>query len=440
MMKQDCLFRFVRLTLLGLALGQAQSAASAAVAKLPRARPEDAGMSAEHLEQIDQVVAEGLKAGRMPGCVVMIGRQGKIVFLKAYGYRRVKPNREPMTTDTVFDMASITKPVATATSVMILLERGKLRLQDPVSAIIPQFGCNGKEKVTVFQLLTHQGGLIPDNSLKDYADGPEKAWERIWAIGLQVKPGSKFVYSDVGYLVLGELVRRISGKNLHEFSQSFIFAPLGMSETGYLPDEKLRRRAAPTEQRNGKWMQGEVHDPRAYRLGGIAGHAGLFSTATDLAVYAQMMLGEGEYRGVRILSRRSVAEMTRPNRVSSGLRGLSWDIKTGYSSNRGKSFSSRAFGHGGFTGTAMWIDPQLELFVVFLSNRVHPDGKGAINPLAGRIGTIAADAIKHRPEETPAAGLRPQTPPKTMPAGAVLAESTCSSATVFANWPAGEWD
>ncbi|MFH1923210.1 MAG: exo-beta-N-acetylmuramidase NamZ domain-containing protein [Planctomycetota bacterium] len=362
-------------------------------------------MRSGDLKEIDAVVAEGIEAGEMPGCVVMIGRRGKVVFLKAYGDRQIEPERVAMTTDTVFDMASLTKPVATATSVMILLQEGKLRLEDRVAEHVPEFGNHGKEEITVFELLTHQGGLIPDNSLADYADGPEKAWERIFALSLREPPGSKFIYTDVGYLMLGELVRRISGNSVDEFARERIFQPLGMTETGYLPDESLRRRAAPTEKRDDAWMQGEVHDPRAYLLGGVAGHAGLFSTAADLAVYAQMMLEGGAYQGVRVLERSTLATMTTPYPVSSGRRGLGWDMRTGYSSNRGRSFSDRAFGHGGFTGTAMWIDPGLELFVIFLSNRLHPDGKGSVNPLAGRIGTIAADAIDAPPPPVVLTGI-----------------------------------
>ncbi len=376
-----------------LAALAAAVAATAAPPRLPTARPEDAGMSAARLNAIDPVVAEGLAAGEMPGCVVVVGRRGKLVWRKAYGHRQVEPEPVAMTVDTVFDMASLTKPIATATSIMLLVEAEKLQLDDPVAKHIAEFAAGGKEGITVLQLLTHQGGLIPDNSLADYNEGVEKAWEHLFALKPHVAPGTKFVYSDVGYLVLGELVRRLSGDDVHEFSQERIFAPLGMIETGFLPDAPLRRRAAPTEQRDGRWMRGEVHDPRAYRLGGIAGHAGLFATADDLAVYAQMMLGRGQYAGVRILGEETVAAMARAYPVSAGRRGLGWDIKTGYSSNRGQSFSPRAFGHGGFTGTSLWIDPQREMFVIFLSSRLHPDGKGSVNRIAGRIGTIAADAV-----------------------------------------------
>ncbi|NQT36982.1 MAG: DUF1343 domain-containing protein [Planctomycetes bacterium] len=376
-----------------LATLAAAVAATAAAPRLPTVRPEDAGMSAARLSAIDRVVAQGLEAGEMPGCVVVVGRRGRLVWRKAYGHRQVEPEPVAMTVDTVFDMASLTKPIATAASIMLLVEAETLQLDDPVAKHIAEFAAGGKEGITVLQLLTHQSGLIPDNSLADYNEGVEKAWEHLYALKPHVTPGTKFVYSDVGYLVLGELVRRLSGDDVHKFSGQRIFAPLGMTETGFLPGQSLRRRAAPTEQRNGRWMRGEVHDPRAYRLGGIAGHAGLFATTDDLAVYAQMMLGRGQYAGVRILGEKTVAAMTRAYPVSSGRRGLGWDIKTGYSSNRGQSFSPQAFGHGGFTGTSLWIDPQREMFVIFLSNRLHPDGKGSVNRIAGRIGTIAADAV-----------------------------------------------
>ncbi len=384
-------------------------ASSALAAGLPHAEPAAAGMDAEHLQRIDAIVAEGLAAKRMPGCVVCIGRRGQVVLLKAYGNKQREPSELPMTTDTLFDMASITKPVATATSVMILVERGQLKLNQRVSSLLAEFAANGKDEITVFDLLTHQSGLLPDNKLADYADGSEKSFERIGALDLQAPIGTKFIYSDVNYILLGELVRRVSGQSVHEFSRDHIFQPLGMNETGYLPREELKARAAPTEQRDGRWMQGEVHDPRAHLLGGVAGHAGLFSTAADLAIYAQMMIQQGEFGGRRILAPRTFATMTRGYRLLGGsrstmegvpanppvfLRGLGWDKRSGYSINRGELLTDAAFGHGGFTGTVLWIDPQLELFVIFLSNRVHPDGKGNVNSLAGRIGTVAAGAIR----------------------------------------------
>jgi len=230
-------------------------------AGLPYASPEEAGMDSAHLARIDSIVAEGLAEKRMPGCVVCIGRGGKIVMLKAYGKKQLQPNELPMTTDTVFDMASITKPVATATSIMLLVERGQLKLGQRVSSIIPEFAANEKEPITIFDLLTHQSGLLPDNAVADYEDGRETAIQKICDLKLQAPTGTRFIYSDVNFILLGEIIRRVSGQTVHEFSRDNIFRSLGMKETGYLPGEQLKARAAPTEQRDGQWIQGEVHDP-----------------------------------------------------------------------------------------------------------------------------------------------------------------------------------
>jgi uncharacterized protein YbbC (DUF1343 family)/CubicO group peptidase (beta-lactamase class C family) len=371
-------------------------AAEAQPQALPEARPEAVGMSSERLAKIDAVVQYGLSRDRMPGCVIMVGRNGKIVFHKAYGRRRIEPSPEAMTTDTLFDMASLTKPIATATSIMRLVEEGKIDLHSPVAKYIPEFGDNGKQKITIKQLLTHVGGLIPDNSIRDYDDGPDKAFQRIYKLKPYVEPGSKFIYTDVGFIVLADVVKRVSGKDVHTYSQENIFLPLGMTETGYLPRPELRERAATTEKRDGKWMRGQVHDPRAFRLGGVAGHAGLFSSSRDLAKYADMMLRSGSRGGVRILRPETVELMTQRVDVGRGYRALGWDSKSGYSSNRGDLMSDRAFGHGGFTGTSLWMDPAEQLFVLFLSNRVHPNGKGSMNDLAGRIAAIAGAAISRQ--------------------------------------------
>jgi serine-type D-Ala-D-Ala carboxypeptidase len=371
--------------------------ANAVVAEPPaliRCEPAECGLSASRLAAIDGVVEEGLRNDQMPGCVVLVGYQGRIAWQKSYGARQVKPDVVPMTTDTVFDLASLTKPIATATSIMLLIEDGLIELDASAAKYIPEFGVNGKEAITIRQLLTHQSGLLPDNSIQDYQDGPAVAFRRIHELDLRAEPGARFMYSDVGFIVLGEIVERVSGRTLDAFAKERIFAPLGMSETGFNPDSKLKLRAAPTQERNGDWMRGEVHDPRAYKLGGVAGHAGLFSTAEDLARYAQMLVNDGVLGEARILKPETCQLMQASQEVSSGIRTLGWDCRTGYSSNRGDLFSPRAFGHGGFTGTALWIDPDREMFVIFLSNRVHPDGKGSVNSLAGRIGTIAAASIK----------------------------------------------
>jgi uncharacterized protein YbbC (DUF1343 family) len=363
-------------------------------------------MRASVLDRIDTVVAEGLRRKLMPGCVVLIARNQRVAFLRAYGSKRLLPSPEPMTTDTVFDMASITKPVATATSIMKLVEQGRLAINDPVVKYIPEFAANGKEGVTILQLLTHQAGLIPDNSIKDYTDGPDTAFKRIYGLKFYVPPGTKFVYTDVGFILLADIVKRVSGMNVDQFARKHVFEPLGMTETGYLPDKNLRQRSAPTEQRDGKWMQGEVHDPRAFRLGGIAGHAGLFSTAEDIAVYAAMMKNRGSLNGTQVFKPETINKMTAAYTLADGnQRGLGWDKKTGFSYNQGDLLTPAAFGHGGFTGTVLWMEPKLDLTIVFLSNRVHPNGKGSVNRLAGRIATLAAAAIETT-EETKSARVQ----------------------------------
>ena len=373
---------------------------------LPSARtPEEVGLRSDRLAAIDNLVAEGLEKKLMPGCVIAIGRRGKIAYHRAYGNRQLEPEPQPMSTDTVFDMASITKPVATATSVMILVEQGKLRIRDRVATYIPEFANSGKQRITLMQALTHQAGFIPDNAVADYELGRAAAFTNIHKLGTTYTPGSRFVYSDVGFILLDELIERQSGLTVAEFSKKHIFDPLGMHETGYLPGESLRQRAATTQEREGRWMRGEVHDPRAYLMEGVAGHAGLFSTAADIAVYAQMMLNGGHYGSQRILSAATVEMMTRAYTIVEGdkvsIRGLGWDKLSGYSSNRGENMSASAFGHGGFTGTVLWIDPELELFFIFLSNRVHPDGTGSVNRLAGRIATVAVSAIDDALSEQP---------------------------------------
>ena len=354
-------------------------------------KPSDLPKSVE--TKIDDAVKQGLDEGQMAGAVVCVGRLQGISLLKAYGHRQIEPAKVAMTTDTVFDMASITKPVATATSVMLLIERGDISLHDRVAKHLPDFAQNGKGEVTIKDLLIHQSGLTPDNALSDYDDGPEQAIRNIHRLSLRAEPKSKFMYSDVGFIVLAEIVRAKTGQDIHEFSQTNLFVPLGMKETGYLPRQELRERSAATEQRDDRWMIGEVHDPRAYKMGGVAGHAGLFSAANDLAIFARMLLNGGSYQSTTILKPETLKMMSASYKVSSGIRGLGWDKQTGYSSNKGDGFSDQAFGHGGFTGTTFWVDPELDLFVIFLSNRLHPDGKGSVNRLAGKIGTIVAESF-----------------------------------------------
>lgn len=358
------------------------------------ADPGSLGLDPARLARIDGLVEQAIAAGETPGCVVCIGRSGGIGWLRAYGDRQIEPDRDAMTVDTIFDLASITKPVATATAIMVLVEDGVLRLSDRVVSHLSDFTGQGKDQLTVQQLLTHQSGLIADNPLADYEHGPDEAWTRICGLSPLAAPEKEFVYSDVNFIVLGRLVEKLSGEPLAEFTQQRIFVPLRMTDSGYLPDADRRRRCATTEQRDGVWLRGEVHDPRAWKLGGVAGHAGLFGTAADLSRYARALLGGGQLDGTRFMSPATLATMVRPVRLpGGGVRGLGWDERTGFSSNRGELLSSAAFGHGGFTGTSLWIDPGLDLFVIFLGSRLHPDGKGTVNPLAGRIAAVAAGAI-----------------------------------------------
>ncbi len=401
--------------------------------RLTRAKPESVGMSSERLAQIDKVVSESISGKETPGAVVLVARLGRVVYRKAFGDRATEPAREPMTADTIFDLASLTKVIATATSMMILVERGQLSLADPVARYIPEFAQYGKERITIEQLLTHRAGLPPDNDISDYAGVRVNALEEIYKLRPGYEPGTRFVYSDVGYIVAAEIIRRVSGLALDEFAERNIFTPLRMRETFWRPGaggrgqeelpkdpfpenksaqkssrDSLNRppapgprspaRIAPTENREGRWMRGEVHDPRSYEMGGVAGHAGLFSTADDLAIFCQMMLNGGEYAGTRILAPYTIKRMVSAHSLpASEMRGIGWDVNTVFSSNRGDLFPVGTFGHTGFTGTSIWLDPASQTFVVLLANRVHPDGKGSVTGLRSAVASIVAGSITEPP-------------------------------------------
>ena len=391
--------------------------ARAHASALPAVAPAKVSMAADRLAFIDGAVAESIQRKELPGAVVLVARRGGVVWRKAYGARALVPAREEMTVDTLFDVASLTKVVATSTSALILVERGKLRLSDPVSRYIPELKSEGRERITVEHLLTHRSGYAPDFDLGDRWEGREEMLKRLYAEPLRNAPGARFVYSDIGMIVMGEIVHRVSGEPLDAFARKNIFEPLGMKDTGFRrigvadESEAAVRRIAPTESVRGMrsylggtgdagtsgetMLRGQVHDPTANRMGGVASHAGLFSTADDLAVFCQMILNGGELGGVRILSPLGVAEMTRPRQVTEdgGARGLGWDVNTTFSTNRGDLFPPGSFGHTGFTGTSLWVDPASETFVVFLSNRVHPDGKGDVGPLRGRVANVVAGAV-----------------------------------------------
>ena len=363
-----------------------------------------AGLFASHVDpdaffEADESIEKAIEKGQIPGAVLLVGQGDRIVYRKAYGSRSLRPEPAAMTADTIFDLASLSKPVGCATSVMLLAERGKLRLSDPAAKYVPAFAANGKEAITIEQLLLHRAGLIPDNPLSDYDKGSQASLANVFNLKPEWEPGSRLAYTDVGYIVLGELVRAVDGRTLDQFAREEIFEPLGMKDTSYRPTESHRSRIAPTEKRGERWMVGEVHDPRAYALGGVAGHAGLFGTADDLSRYCRMILGGGVVDGKRLLSESTVREMTLPRPMPDGsnVRSFGFDVDTTYSSARGDRFPRRvSFGHTGFTGTMFWMDPESRSYVIFLTNSVHPDGKGRVVQLRREVATAAADALLGR--------------------------------------------
>ncbi len=368
------------------------------------ARP--SGVDLARLADIDAVIAQAVAAKAMPGAVVVVGRGDQVLYEKAFGQRAVAPLAEPMTLDTVFDLASLTKVVATTTAVMQLVERGQLRLTDPVAAWVPGFERYGKGGVTIRHLLTHVSGLRPDVDLGDAWKGYDAAIELAKDEVLQSPPGERFVYSDINFFLLGHIVGRVSGEPLERYTARRVFEPLGMTDTGFLPPIERIGRIAPTERCRflDAWpckapgeepLRGVVHDPTARRMGGVAGHAGLFSTARDLTRFARMLLGGGAVGPRRVLAPLTVAKMIAPATPAGmpAARGLGWDVDTSFSANRGELMPLGSFGHTGFTGTSLWADPRTKLFVIFLSSRLHPDGVGDVAAVRARVATIAASAI-----------------------------------------------
>jgi uncharacterized protein YbbC (DUF1343 family)/CubicO group peptidase (beta-lactamase class C family) len=342
--------------------------------------------------QMQQAVNDGL----IPGGVLLVGHEGKIVHFKAYGQRALVPSREAMTVDTVFDLASLTKVVATTPAIMKLFEQGKIRLIDPVTVYLPDFQ-GGKSDITVRDLLTHFSGLRPDLDLEPAWSGYDTGIRKALFDKPAYPPAERFIYSDINFELLGEIVRRVSGKTLDKFVREQVYQPLGMRDTMYLPPESLRPRIAPTEvdATTGKPWRGVVHDPTARYMGGVAGHAGVFSTASDLARYCEMLLGLGERAGVRIFAPATVEKFTEaatpPDQPV--LRSPGWDIDSSYSSARGELFPIGSYGHLGYTGTSIWIDPASKSYVILLTNYVHPKSGKNLSPLRRSISTIAAAAL-----------------------------------------------
>jgi uncharacterized protein YbbC (DUF1343 family)/CubicO group peptidase (beta-lactamase class C family) len=352
-----------------------------------------------HLSVLDSIVNDAISQGQIPGAVLVVGHDGRVVYRKAYGNRAIQPRREAMTLNTVFDCASLTKVVATTTAMMQLWERGKFRMSDPVAKYVPEFAPNGKQDITVRQLMVHYSGLPPDLDLGKPFAGKDAAYRMAFEETPARAPGSRFVYSDVNFVVLGALVERLSGEALDEYSQKHIFTPLGMRETRFVPPPAWFSRTAPTEEdENHHMLRGVVHDPTARRMGGVAGHSGLFSTADDLAKFAQALLDGG--RGV--LTPATIAKMTSPQQPATGtaVRGFGWDIDSPFSTNRGELLPVGSFGHTGFTGVSLWIDPATKTYIVLMTNAVHLGEKGSAVSLRTKVATAVAAELTLSPNES----------------------------------------
>ena len=364
--------------------------------------------STSRFAPIDAIFKEAVEKEQIPGAVVLVGHNGQIVYRKAFGYRSLEPAREKMTLDTIFDMASLTKCLATTTSIMRMVELGQIRINDPVSKYIPEFGANGKQQITVRQLMTHTSGLREDLDLKQPWQGYDAAMKMAYDETPIYPAGARFLYSDINFEVLGELVHRVSGMTLDKYALAHIYEPLRMRHTRFLPPKEWLPKIAPTQyvqpgvaldlalegkDKRGAMLRGVVHDPTARRMGGVAGHAGLFSTADDVAKYAQAMLNGG----APVLSSLTVEKMTTPATPPTlpSMRALGWDMDSPFSSNRGEFLPIGSFGHTGFTGTSLWIDPTTKTYIVILSNAVHPTGgSGAMVAIRTRTATAVAAALK----------------------------------------------
>ena len=382
-------------------------AASACGGKgLPGGSIKDAGMDPERLERVSAIVREAGARKDFPGAVVLVQRKGKVVLREAFGDSQTVPERKPMTADMIFDLASLTKPIATATSVMILAERGELSLYEKVRDFIPEFapiqGPDGKpgEDIRLWHLMTHTSGLPPYTEAAEVEKKfgtPVPVESLVIHIGSLPKdgpPGEKFTYSCLNYITLAAIVKKIARRSVADFAAEEIFKPLGMGHTFYNPPAEFLPLVVPTQVYDGKPLRGVVHDPLARAQGGVSGNAGLFSTADDLAVFAQMMLAKGEYKGRRILSPLTVERMTSAySKVPDMGRGLGWDLSSAYASVAGDVFPPGSYGHSGYTGTSIWIDPETQTAVIFLTNRVHPDDGGSIIAMRGRLANAAAASI-----------------------------------------------
>jgi uncharacterized protein YbbC (DUF1343 family)/CubicO group peptidase (beta-lactamase class C family) len=348
---------------------------------------------------IDDAANEAVASGEIPGVVVLIGRGDDILLQRAYGSRRLVPNQVPMTLDTIFDIASLTKPVGTTIAVMSLVERGTLSLEAPLGRYLREFQGKQFDEITIRRLLTHSAGLPETPPRTTVAAGFPRAASEIARLPLEYAPGSSFQYSDTGFILLGEVVRRVGGVPLDRYLDRVLFRPLGLTDTTFQPRASTMVRVAPTEFANGHLLRGEVHDPRARLLGGVAGHAGMFSTAADLSRICRMLLNGGTLGGQRILEAATVRSMWELAPDGRGTRTLGWDVASSYSRTLAPFFPEGSVGHLGFTGTAVWIDPPTKSYLIILSNRVHPNGGGAakIRDLRVRLAAAAGAQLFQPP-------------------------------------------
>jgi len=343
--------------------------------------------------RIDQLMASSIQNALISGGVILIGNRDGTLFEKAYGRVSLAPDSRPMTVDTVFDLASVTKVIATTPAILKLAEGGRLSLVDPVKRWFPELEGKGKDDLLVLHLLTHTSGL------NDFSLSSEKPMESAVAgvadQSLKGEIGSRFHYADINFILLGEMVRRVSGEALNEFSAKMFYGPMAMKDTGFLPSVELKARAAATLGSGDLLFLGDPQDHLARQLGGVAGHAGLFSTARDLAVFCRMMLSGGRSSGREIIAQRTVEQMIAPyfSRGGKVTRGLGWDISSPFSAPRGAFFSQSSFGHTGYSGASLWLDPDADLFVILLTSRLEFRKKAEFSQLRSELSTLAVEAF-----------------------------------------------
>ena len=353
-------------------------------------RPERKEEPRQRFTEIDRVVEEEIAKGNFPGAVVLVEQKNDIVYWQAFGNKVIKPHEEPAGKNTIFDLSSMTKPIATATSIMILRDRKAIELDDYVSKYLPAFACNGKQDVRIEHLLTHTSGLpayMNAAELKEQFDSPcpEKVIEKICALEAVSKPGEEFHYSCLGYIILAKIVETISGQNIGDFSRENIFAPLGMKETTFNPPEAREQDIAATEVINGPPLRGIVHDPLARLMAGLSGNAGLFSNAYDLSIYCRMLLNGGKWHGKRIISPEAVTLLTAE--LTHG-RACGFDVNSTYAWVKGSYGPQEAFCHTGYTGTSIVCEPASKTFIIILTNRVHPNDDGTTKPVRIKVSDI----------------------------------------------------